>query len=108
MVEERISRAITDSNGRQVPMAIVRALPDIEKCRVVGEAVDFDMQLMRLIEEDGSISERAAASALRSNKSRVHRALGVLKTDKLIKREARKWKITNHGAEWMKHRNRGV
>lgn len=97
--------ALVDSKGRPVPTVMARSLDDRQvKQAHQQDFHDLDVILLE-IDRDGSQSVRGMAESAEwmkdgePDKRRVQTATDRLKRDRLVKYEARKWKLTETGFE---------
>lgn len=97
--------ALIDSRGRPVPTVLARDLSEREVSDANRQGFcDLDAVLIE-IERDGTQSTASMAEALgwfkesKPDKRRVQSATDRLKSEKLVKYEARKWKLTDAGEE---------
>lgn len=96
---------LVDSRGRLVPTVLARDMSEKEVGAVKRQAFsDMDAVLVE-IERNGEKSTSAMAEELgwfkdgKPDKRRVQTCTGKLQKEKLVKYEARKWKLTEQGSE---------
>ena len=98
-MEEREFDHLKDHKGRALRLKISRQQMAIEQANAAHKAEATDRDALLLIDGNPRISERALAENLAVSKSTAHRIMKGLKDEKLIKRRAKKWLLTDDGKE---------
>lgn len=95
---------IKDHKGRAIPLKFTRQQMIIEQANAAKRSEDRDRDILLMLDADPKTSQRAIADHLRISKSTTDRAIQALKEEKLIRRHARKWVLTDAGKEYLNDR----
>lgn len=90
---------LTDHKGRRLRLKYTREQLVIEQANAAAQNKRRVIDILAIIDADPEVSQRAIAERLRISKSTADRAFQELKDEKLIRRHARKWVLTDGGKE---------
>lgn len=96
------SPEITDSKGRLIAMPVIRPLMTTERIAAERQSIDTDLKVLQILRADPTTTVRALGEKIEKSKSRAQEIINKLKSEGLIYRHARKWKLTTAGNEVLK------
>lgn len=101
VMEEREFDHLTDHKGRKMRLKISRMQMAIEQANAAHRSERRDRDAIEAIDGNPRITVRALAEQLRISKSSADRVMQTLKDEKLIRRHAKKWVLTDGGKEFL-------
>jgi len=101
VMEDRQFDHLKDHKGRHMRLKVSRKQLDVEAASASMKAERRDKDALHIIDGTPKITERNLAIELKVSKSTARRVLQDLVNDKLIRRHARKWVITDAGKEFL-------
>ena len=100
VMEERQFDHLTDHKGRALRLKVSRQQMLIEAANAAQKSATRERDAILLIDVDPKITVRALGERLGVSKSTADRILETLKAEKLIRRHAKKWVLTDGGKEF--------
>jgi len=101
VMEEREFDHLTDHKQRPLRLKVSRQQMLIEAASAAQKSESRDREAINAIENNPQITQRSLAEALRVSKSTADRVMQNLKDEKLIRRHAKKWVLTDGGKEFF-------
>lgn len=92
---------LTDAKGQKTPMPVIRPMLRKEKIEAAKAAEATDIRALKVIRDRPKITVRELADEVGVGKSRAGEIIKTLKCEGLLKLEARKYKLTAAGREYL-------
>lgn len=99
---------LADINGTPLKLPVSRPETGIERANREIQTDDYLRQYLSLVEQGQAPSEREGAERFRISRHRMRGIIQVAKDEKLIKRQARTYKITVGGREFLEAKTGGI
>ena len=100
VMEEREFDHLTDHKARPLRLKISRQQMLTEQMNAAQKSATRELDAILLIDGEPKITVRTLGERLRVSSSTAGRIMDTLKTEKLIKRHAKKWVLTDGGKEF--------
>jgi hypothetical protein len=101
VMEDREFDHLKDHKDRMLRLKVSRMQMVTEQMNAAQKSERRDQDAIAVIEANPKITARALAEALRVSKSTADRVMQNLKDEKLIRRHAKKWVLTEGGKEFF-------
>lgn len=101
VMEDREFDHLKDHKGRHMRLKVSRMQMIIEQANAAQKSERREKDAIAAIEANPTITQRALSEALGVSKSTADRVMQALKDEKLIRRHARKWVLTDGGKEFL-------
>ena len=101
IMEDREFPHLIDHKGRALRLKVSRQQLMMEQASAAQKMENRDREAINAIENNPHITQRLLAEALRVSKSTADRIMQNLKDEKLVRRHAKKWVLTDGGKEFF-------
>jgi RecA-family ATPase len=101
VMEDRQFDHLKDHKGRHMRLKVSRKQLDVEAASASMKAEKREHEALYMLDANPRLTQRALAESLGVSKSTADRIMQNLKDEKLIRRHAKKWVLTDGGKEFL-------